>query len=68
MQYHLPLATHAQDLYTLLLFDEFIDEITEGRGEEIKKQIRGIELNGKKRKKRHKGKMIISVNRKINIL
>ncbi len=39
-----------------ITFDEFIDEITEGRGEEIKKQIREIELNEKKRKKKHRTK------------
>ncbi|HIG92912.1 TPA: hypothetical protein HA234_01795 [Candidatus Woesearchaeota archaeon] len=33
-----------------ITFDEFIDLITENRGEEIKKQIKEIELNSKKKK------------------
>ncbi|MFA5888089.1 MAG: hypothetical protein WC852_05260 [Candidatus Nanoarchaeia archaeon] len=39
-----------------ITFDEFIDEITEGRGEEVKKQMREIELNEKKCKKKHRAK------------
>ncbi|MDI6738622.1 MAG: hypothetical protein QME12_09015 [Nanoarchaeota archaeon] len=38
----------------VITFDEFIDEITEGRGEEIKRQIREIELNERKHKKKRK--------------